>query len=370
MEYGIISLYTLSEVVFLNTEQIRHLLSNWYLDHFRALPWRVDATPYHVWISEIMLQQTRVEAVLPYYHRFIDALPDVYALADVSTEVLLKLWEGLGYYSRARNLQKAAKIIVEKYDGQIPSDYEVLLTLPGIGAYTAGAIASIAFDIPVPAVDGNVMRVLARLTGDDTDVLSPQGKKQFSNLAWELIPQSHPGRFNQALMELGETVCIPSGTPHCSECPVQSECVAFREGLVSELPIRIKKTNRRTEHRNIALVRMADDENAILLHRRNDTGLLAGMWELPNTLSDQPLEALEIAMRERCSDIGELPEARHLFTHIEWRMTGRIYEMIKPVALSDDYAWVTMSQLRNAFPLPSAFRVYARVIEQLLHKEE
>ena len=317
-----------------------------------------------------MLQQTRVEAVLPYYHRFIDGLPDVYALADVSTEVLLKLWEGLGYYSRARNLQKAAKIIVEKYDGQIPSDYEVLLTLPGIGAYTAGAIASIAFDIPVPAVDGNVMRVLARLTGDDTDVLSTQGKKRFSDLAWKLLPQSHPGRFNQALMELGETVCIPSGTSHCSECPVQSECVAFREGLVSELPVRIKKTKRRVECRNIAMVLMRGEEDAILLHRRDDTGLLAAMWELPNILSEQPLAALPSYMQKRCSCIGELPEVRHLFTHIEWRMTGRIYEVVEPVALSDDYAWVTWSQLQNTFPLPSAFRVYARIIEQLLRKEE
>ena len=317
-----------------------------------------------------MLQQTRIEAVLPYYHRFIDALPDVYALADVSTEALLKLWEGLGYYSRARNLQKAAKTIVEKHDGQMPSDYEELLALPGIGAYTAGAIASIAFDIPVPAVDGNVMRVLARLTGDDTDVLSTQGKKRFSDLAWELVPQSHPGRFNQAIMELGETVCVPSGTPHCTECPLQSECVAFREGLTGELPVRIKKTKRRVELRSIAMVRMRGREDAVLLHRRRDTGLLAGMWELPNTLSGQPLEALDTAIRERCREMGELPETRHLFTHIEWRMTGRIYDVVEPVKLSDDYAWVTLSQIRHSFPLPSAFRVYAHIIEQLLHKEK
>jgi len=368
IEYVIIFLCILSEVVFLDTERIRSLLSGWYSDHFRALPWRVDATPYHVWISEIMLQQTRIEAVLPYYHRFIDALPDVYALADVSTEALLKLWEGLGYYSRARNLQKAAKMIVEQYDGQMPSDYEEILTLPGIGAYTAGAIASIAFDIPVPAVDGNVMRVLARLTGDDTDVLSTQGKKRFSELAWELIPQSQVGRFNQALMELGETVCVPSGMPRCAECPLRSECIAYREGSTAHLPVRIKKTKRRIEHRSVAMVRLRGGEDAVLLHHRPDTGLLAGMWELPNTLSDHPLEALEASVRARCREIGELPEARHLFSHIEWRMTGRIYDMDEPVTLSDDYAWVTLSQLRNAFPLPGAFRVYARVIEQLLHE--
>ncbi len=358
------------EVVFLNTERIRHLLLGWYSDHFRSLPWRVDATPYHVWISEIMLQQTRIEAVLPYYHRFIDVLPNVYALADVSTEVLLKLWEGLGYYSRARNLQKAANIIVEKYDGQIPSDYEALLALPGIGAYTAGAIASIAFDTPVPAVDGNVMRVLARLTGDDTDVLSAQGKKRFLDLAWELVPQSNPGRFNQALMELGETVCVPSGAPHCTDCPLRSECVAFKNALTTVLPVRIKKTKRRIEGRNIAMVCLRGEEDAVLLHRRDDTGLLAGMWELPNILSEQPLAALPPYMQEHCSCIGELPDARHLFTHIEWRMTGRLYEVVEPVVLPDDYAWVTWSQLRNTFPLPSAFRVYSRILEQLLHKEE
>lgn len=368
--YAIINLYIYMGVVFLNTERIRHLLLGWYSDHFRALPWRVDATPYHVWISEIMLQQTRIEAVLPYYHRFIDVLPDVYALADISPEVLLKLWEGLGYYSRARNLQKAAKIIVEKYDGQIPSDYEALLALPGIGAYTAGAIASIAFDTPVPAVDGNVMRVLARLTGDDTDVLSTQGKKRFSDLAWELVPQSNPGRFNQALMELGETVCVPSGAPHCKECPLNSQCVAFRTGVAADLPVRVKKTKRRIEKRSVAMVRLCDGEAAVLLHRRDDTGLLAGMWELPNALSDQPLAALDPSLRDRCSYIGELPEGRHLFTHIEWQMTGRLYEMTQPVALPDGYAWVTLAQLRHTFPLPSAFRVYTRILEQLLHKEK
>lgn len=353
-------------VFLLNTKRIQELLFSWYTSHFRALPWRVDVTPYHVWISEIMLQQTRIEAVIPYYQRFISALPDVAALASVSEDALLKLWEGLGYYSRARNLQKAARVLVEKYHGALPADYDCLLSLPGIGEYTAGAITSIAFSIPAPAVDGNVMRVLSRLTGDDTDVLSTAGKKRFSNLAWELVPEEQPGRFNQALMELGETVCVPNGTPRCDVCPLRSECVACRDGLTNSLPVRIKKTKRRVEQRAVLLIRSAGDPPAVLLHRRDDTGLLAGLWELPNTTAENPLEALDASLRTYCRLVGELPESRHLFSHIEWRMSGYAYDITEPITLPDGYALATLEELQASYPLPSAFRTYSQLFVKLL----
>lgn len=347
---------------------VRQLLS-WYSAHYRSLPWRNDPTPYHVWVSEIMLQQTRIEAVLPYYHRFIDTLPTLAALANAPSETLLKLWEGLGYYSRVRNMQKAAQIVMAKYAGELPADYDALLSLPGIGPYTAGAIASIAFNISVPAVDGNVMRVLSRLTADDTDVLSTDGKKRFTTLAWELAPEGEAGRFNQALMELGETVCTPNGEPHCEMCPLRSECKAFQLGCASQLPVRIKKTTRRIEERQVALVCMADSPNRVILHRRDDAGLLAGLWELPNTLESNPLFSLPPSVRSACTQVGELPGCKHLFSHIEWRMSGNVYQCPADLDLPDGFAAVGLSELQTAYPLPGAFRVYANLLPQLLSEE-
>lgn len=316
-----------------------------------------------------MLQQTRIEAVLPYYRRFIDALPTISDLAAAPTELLLKLWEGLGYYSRVRNMQKAALVMVDKYGGELPDDYDALLALPGIGAYTAGAIASIAYDIPVPAVDGNVMRVLARLTADHTDVLSNEGKKKFTALAWELIPEHQAGRFNQALMELGETVCVPHGDPLCELCPLRGECEAYRLEGASSLPVRIKKTTRRIENRQVALVRIDGQTPTVLLHKRPDKGLLADLWELPNTLSSDPLDSLPDVWRGRCVKVEELPAAKHLFSHIEWRMNGAIYSLEGVDILPPDFAVANLSALQTAFPLPSAFRAYADVIPRLLSEE-
>lgn len=353
----------------MDTERISEELLAWYSTHFRPLPWRVDATPYHVWISEIMLQQTRIEAVLPYYRRFITALPSVQALAAVETESLLKLWEGLGYYSRARNLQKAAQMMVEQHGGALPPDYDALRALPGIGEYTAGAIASIAFSIPVPAVDGNVMRVLARLTGDATDVLSSKGKKTFTDLVWQLIPENQPGRFNQALMELGETICLPAGTPLCTACPLNEQCVAFRDGLTQQLPVRIKKTKRRVEKRAVAVVVAQTDPLAVLLHKREDTGLLAGMWEFPHTLSNSPLEALPESVKNLCDKTDDLPQCKHLFSHIEWRMSGAIYQIDHPVSLPDYFSFVTLKELQSVYPLPGAFRRYTELVSKLFDKE-
>ena len=316
-----------------------------------------------------MLQQTRIEAALPYYRRFIDALPTVADLAHAPSEVLLKLWEGLGYYSRVRNMQKAAQVIVERYGGRLPADYETLLSLPGIGPYTAGAIASIAYNISVPAVDGNVMRVLARLTADDTDVLSGDGKKKFTALAWELTPTENAGRFNQALMELGETICIPNGTPACAECPLASACEAHRLGCAEKLPIRIKKTARRIEERRIALVCVESEPKRVLLHHRSEEGLLADLWELPNTLAEDPLDAIPKVMRDQCELVAVLPPCKHLFSHIEWRMNGNVYSIPSISDLPEGFAVADLHELQTAYPLPGAFRKYATLLPQFLSGE-
>lgn len=353
----------------LNTQRVVQQLLNWYSAHYRSLPWRNEPTPYHVWVSEIMLQQTRIEAVLPYYRRFIDTLPTMDSLASAPSDMLLKLWEGLGYYSRIRNMQKAARVVMAEYGGELPADYGALLALPGIGPYTAGAIASIAYDIPVPAVDGNVMRVLARLTADDTDVLSAEGKKRFTALAWELVPEQEAGRFNQALMELGETVCVPNGEPHCDACPIRGECEAHCLGCASQFPVRIKKTKRRIEERQVALVCAEGSLKRVILHKRADEGLLAGLWELPNTLSDDPLDSVPSDLRDRCVEMGELPPCKHLFSHIEWRMKGKIYRLSPCAGIPDGYAAVSLKELQTAYPLPGAFRVYANMLPQLLSEE-
>ncbi len=341
-------------------------LLSWYTSHFRPLPWRVEPTPYRVWISEIMLQQTRIEAVMPYYQRFMTALPDIRALATVPEERLLKLWEGLGYYSRARNLKRAAQTVMAEYGGELPADYDRLLALPGIGTYTAGAIASIAFGIPVPAVDGNVMRVLSRLTGDDTDVLSTAGKKRFSDLAWELVPEEQPGRFNQALMELGETVCLPKATPHCDRCPLSTECVAFREGKTACLPVRNEKKERRVERRQVAVVRIATQPPSVLLRKRPETGLLAGLWELPNEPAGNP--PLPESILALCAAGESLGDGKHLFSHVEWRMSGRVYYAPASLPLPPGYAAVTLHRLMAEYALPSAFRCYAAQLSQVLHE--
>ena len=353
----------------LDTQMIAQSLLSWYSVHYRSLPWRNEPTPYHVWVSEIMLQQTRIEAVLPYYRRFLDALPTVSDLADAPSEVLLKLWEGLGYYSRVRNMQKAAQVIVDCYDGVLPADYDALLALPGIGPYTAGAISSIAYNIPVPAVDGNVMRVLARLTADDTDVLSNEGKKKFTTLAWQMIPEQDAGRFNQALMELGETVCVPNGEPHCDVCPLRNDCDGYRLECAAQLPVRIKKSVRRIEKRQLALVRIDDALPRVLLHRRDSVGLLADMWEIPNTLSDDPRESLPVHLRDLCVKIGDLPIAKHLFSHMEWQMKGDIYTLDSVEDMPNDFAAVDLLELQKRYPLPSAFRAYMDILSQLLCEE-
>lgn len=342
-------------------------LTDWYRTHNRPLPWRQSPTPYRVWVSEIMLQQTRIEAVLPYYERFMTRLPDIPALAAVPEGELLKLWEGLGYYSRARNLQKAARLLCLRYAGMLPADYDVLRTLPGIGEYTAGAIASIAFSIAVPAVDGNVMRVLSRLCCDDTDVLSSGAKKHYTAIAAQLVPKEEPGRFNQALMELGETVCLPGSRILCEECPLSFCCEARAAGKQAELPVRIKRQTRRVEERTVRMIiGQTSTGRRVLLHRRPDAGLLAGLWELPNQRHGE-----EWALPFPLPGTAEpLPPARHLFSHVEWRMTGELYRFPALLPLPEGYCWASLAELRAVYALPSAFRTYAALLPTILTGEE
>lgn len=294
-------------------------LTGWYESNRRDLPWRKTRDPYRVWISEIMLQQTRVAAVIPYYERFLAEFPSVRDLAEADDDRLLKLWQGLGYYSRARNLKRAAVMITEQSGGKLPGTYEELLTLPGIGSYTAAAIASISFEQRVPAVDGNVLRVYARFTGDHRDIADPRTKTAvFSELS-EQMPVS-PGTFNQAMMELGATVCLPNGAPLCESCPLSKECEARRRGLVSDLPVKTKKAVRSVTRMSVFVIRR---DGSFLIRKRPDEGLLASLYELPHTEgrlgTEEALAFLSGYGITPCGTISEY-DRKHVFTHLEWHM--------------------------------------------------
>ena len=332
-------------------------LLEWYRENARVLPWRSDPTPYHVWVSEVMLQQTRVTAVIDYYRRFLEALPTVEDLAACPGDVLMKLWQGLGYYSRARNLQKAARVIVETYGGTFPRTYEDIRALPGVGDYTAGAISSIAFGLPRPAVDGNVLRVVSRITADRRDVTRPGTKKDITAALRAVMPLDCPGDFNQALMELGAMVCLPNGAPLCDRCPAADLCAAHRGGTELELPVKPPKKERRVEERTVYLIFR---DGRVALRKRPQRGLLAGLWEYPNELSPWP-----------CPVAGE-PEfgatGKHIFTHIEWRMTACTVEACGE-DLPEGWVWAGRRALEETYPVPSAFAPFAHVVEKYLTKE-
>lgn len=340
-------------------EDLARRLLNWYAGRRRPFPWREEATPYRVWVSEIMLQQTRIEAALPYFERFINALPTVRALAEVEDDRLLKLWEGLGYYSRARNLKKAARIILNDCGGVLPPEYDKLLRLPGVGEYTAGAVASIAFGRPVPAVDGNVLRVMARLLNENGNITAPSVKAGLKKTVCAMLPEDRPGDFNQALMELGETVCLPHTAPRCGECPFSEHCEAHLHGNPEKLPARPPKKERRIEKRTVLVIL---SEQKVLLHQREKSGLLAGMWELPGAEGwITPEQAAKETARLGAAGPVEaeaLNDGRHIFSHIEWRMKGFLIEtgFFEP---PPGCLWADARLLREKIALPSAFRPYA-----------
>lgn len=333
----------------------------WYDSGRRILPWREDPTPYHVWLSEIMLQQTRVEAVKPYYDRFLCRLPDIESLAAVEEEELLKLWEGLGYYNRARNLKKSAIQIVTEYGGRMPEDYEQLMKLTGIGSYTAGAIASIAFGKSVPAVDGNVLRILSRLRADDRDITDVKVKKSIEEELRAVIPGERPGDFNQALMELGATVCVPNGSPKCGQCPWKDICLAKLQGNAPEYPKKRAKKARSIEKKTVLLIQY---EQRIALSKRPSEGLLAGMYEFPSMEGHQG-EKQVIAYLKQLGvmplRIRKLEPAKHIFTHKEWHMTG-YYVRVDDLTGMGEYVFVDPSEIKDKYPVPSAYAAYMKLI--------
>ena len=333
----------------------------WYDAGHRDLPWRAQPTPYRVWVSEIMLQQTRVEAVRGYFDRWMQALPDIPALAAAEEAVYMKLWEGLGYYSRVRNLHRAAAEVCAQYGGELPADYDKLLALPGVGDYTAGAVASIAFGIPVPAVDGNVLRVAARLDNDFTPITDAKYKRQVRERFAALMPADRPGDLNQSLMELGATVCLPNGAPRCGDCPLQHLCLGFHHGNAATLPIRTAKKARRVENRTVLLVRCG---TRVGITRRPANGLLAGLWELPaleGHLSPAETRAALAAQGWQVQHLLSLRPAKHVFTHVEWHMNGYYVEL---TAQPDGLTFVSPADLRASYALPSAFRSFLSVIEE------
>lgn len=338
-------------------------LLKWYDENKRILPWREDTAPYRVWVSEIMLQQTRVEAVKPYFERFMKALPDIRSLADAEEEMLLKLWEGLGYYNRVRNLQKAAVQIMEEYHGHMPKEYEELLKLKGIGSYTAGAISSIAYGRANPAVDGNVLRVIARVRKDARPISDPKVKAAVEQDMRRIMPKDRPGDFNQAMMEIGACVCVPNGAPHCEECPLKEFCMAHGEGCETDYPKKAAPKQRTVEEKTILVIQDAD---RAAIRKRAGKGLLAGMYEFPSLDGFRTAEEVVAYLADNglhTIRIQSLGEAKHIFTHKEWHMTGymvRVDELEReePGEDTKDWLYIEPAQTKERYPIPAAFGAY------------
>lgn len=388
--------------------QIQEPLMRWFDENARVLPWRehpcIDGVSeehlpdraYAVWVSEIMLQQTRVEAVKPYYARFMEALPDIRSLADCPEDRLLKLWEGLGYYSRVRNMQKAARMVMEEYGGRLPDKWEELMKLPGIGSYTAGAIASIAYGQAVPAVDGNVLRVLSRIVENEEDIAKQAVKMDAEEALQAVMPRNLrngsdaqddqkteeaqtqqlsrnlPGTFNQSLMELGALICVPNGFPACEHCPVRPLCRAAVDGCQTDYPVKAKKKPRRIEERTVLVIR---DSSHAALHRRPSHGLLAGLYELPNREGHLTQEEALLCVEESGFSpirIRPLPEAKHIFSHVEWHMTGYfvlVEECENPAEAGNKDGgmfFLEPETIRREYSIPSAFAAYMQELLKMI----
>ena len=338
-------------------------LLGWYAKNKRELPWREDRNPYHIWVSEIMLQQTRVEAVKGYYARFLERLPAIEDLAAVAEGELLKLWQGLGYYNRARNLQKAAQIIGQEYGGSFPEEYELLLKLPGIGEYTAGAIASIAFQKRVPAVDGNVYRIYTRFFADGSDITQGKVRRRIRDEIGDVVPEGRPGEFNQALMDLGASICLPNGAPLCGECPLAGRCLACRGGTMLSFPVKPEKKARKIEDRTVFLL---EYEGKYLIQQRPKKGLLAGLWEFPSEEGKLPLEKIKPLLKGWGADLDEiemLGSGKHVFSHVEWHMLGYLVHLR---GLKEEFAGgfvlADLDEIQNKYSIPSAFSMYLEKI--------
>ena len=330
-------------------------LLTWYDENARVLPWRSIPTPYRVWVSEIMLQQTRVEAVIPYFERFLQAFPDISALAAADDDELHKYWEGLGYYNRVKNMKKCAQVCVEKYNGELPGSYQQLLDLPGIGEYTAGAIASIAFKIPKAAVDGNVLRVFSRVLVSEDDILKQSTKRKFQDIIQDYIPTERCDAFTQALMEIGALVCVPNAAPRCNICPLAMDCIGYQTFQANRLPNKAKKKERKLDKKTI-LVLVCGDK--VRLHRRPNEGLLSNLYEFITLDGYCKRSDLLEPMQDHVCKVKKLPDAKHIFSHVEWHMHGYLVE----VDTMDDGIWVNSQQLEETYAIPTAFKVYREAL--------
>ncbi len=338
----------------ISIDNVQKLLK-WYQENKRDLPWRHDRDPYHVWVSEIMLQQTRVEAVKAYYLRFMQALPTVEKLTNADEELLLKLWEGLGYYNRVRNLQKAAKQIVTDYDGTFPKTEKELLNLCGIGPYTACAIASICFSEPTPAVDGNVLRVMSRFCANDNDISQNKTKEEVYHALKTVDRAEYASDFTQAFMELGATVCLPNGAPLCDFCPFQKECKAHLSHTETEYPKKTGKAPRKIEQMTVYILKCGE---FYAIRKRPNRGLLASLWEFPHI--DKNMELPQALKEADVFDVNILQlqktsKKRHIFTHKEWDMLGVYLECAK---MSKSFVWAKKEELEKQYALPTAFRQF------------
>lgn len=340
-------------------------LLQWYDNHARVLPWRENPEPYAVWISEIMLQQTRVEAVKPYFDRWMEAFPSIFDLAAASEEEVLKLWEGLGYYSRVRNIHKTAKIVTKDYGGELPRSFDALLKLPGIGEYSAGSIGSIAFQLQVPCVDGNVLRVVTRITAEEADITEASTKKLLTQWVRTIVPAQRPGDFNQALMELGATICLPNGIPKCESCPVAHLCEAFCRSQVTDFPVKKPKAERRKEKRTVLLLIR---KGCVAVRKRPDSGLLAGLWEYPNYSAElTESDVIEELEKKGLSPLNltKLKKAKHIFTHLEWHMNGYLITLRddgKDSSADEEYQWIESDVLKERLTIPAAFKAYHQIL--------
>lgn len=338
-----------------NLNHIVKPLLEWYHQNARILPWRQNKDPYRIWVSEIMLQQTRVEAVIPYYERFMEKLPNIQSLAECDDELLLKLWEGLGYYSRVRNLKKAAQVICKEHKGEFPQDFESILKLPGIGNYTAGAISSIAFEKVTAAVDGNVLRVITRLTENSQDIMDVKFRRKVTEKLEEVYPKTERGDFTQSLMELGAVICVPNGEPKCEMCPLNSLCKAYKNHTQLQYPVKKKKAERKKEEKTVLILQYQDK---IALNKRSEEGLLSGMWELPNLNGKQTVEEIIKWLADKkitVQSANKLKEKKHIFSHIEWHMESFVI-LCESVEEDNGFYWVTRKELQEDIALPTAFQ--------------
>ncbi|WP_223589777.1 A/G-specific adenine glycosylase [Neobacillus bataviensis] len=350
-------LIELKNITEININAFQNDLISWFKAEQRDLPWRKDQDPYKVWVSEIMLQQTRVDTVIPYFNRFIEWFPTIEDLAKAEEDKVLKAWEGLGYYSRVRNLQSAVKEVKENYNSKVPCTPEEIAKLKGVGPYTAGAILSIAYGVPEPAVDGNVMRVLSRILSIWKDIAKPSTRKIFENAVRELISHDDPSAFNQALMELGALICTPT-SPSCLLCPVREHCHGFHEGVQNELPVKTKKT--KTRHVQLASAILLAENGKIVIHKRPSSGLLANLWEFPNVEIVHPLQAdrEEVAVQFNQSlnlsvkldhIIGQI---EHVFSHLVWNIKVYTGKICSEFVESDEWRLVSLAEMEEyAFPV-------------------